>query len=100
MADSQDTCPQGAGTKEVGMIWPSEGHRKKVGRRCRGDTSTHAGEGPQGETALRMLDLFCGTGSVARVNKAEWFEVETLDQNPKWQATYTTSILDWDYRRY
>ena len=48
----------------------------------------------------RALDLFSGTGSVARVLEEAGFEVTTLDNDPRYEAELIIDILDWDYRRF
>ena len=45
----------------------------------------------------RLLDLFCGTGSVGAVYRAQGFEVTSLDNVPKWKADIREDILEWDY---
>ena len=35
---------------------------------------------------------------MARVYRENGFLVDTLDLDPKWKATYTVDVLDWDYR--
>jgi len=46
----------------------------------------------------RMLDLFSGTGSAARVYKEEGFEVVTVDADPRWGADVVEDIRRWDYK--
>ena len=45
-----------------------------------------------------MLDLFCGTGSVGDVFRAEGYEVISLDIEPKYKPTIVCDILQWDYK--
>ena len=45
---------------------------------------------------LRVLDLFSGTGSVAKALPDA--EVISVDSNHKFNCTYTTDILMWDYK--
>ena len=47
---------------------------------------------------MKVLDLFSGTGSVARVLRRHGHDVTTLDKDM--DADIKTDILDWDYRRY
>ena len=47
----------------------------------------------------RMLDLFCGTGSVGRVYRDMGFEVVSVDSDPKWGADYSVDVLHWDYKK-
>ena len=51
---------------------------------------------------VRILVLFCGTGSVEQQfqRQFEGCEVVTVDILPKWQATCTEDILHWNYRLY
>jgi site-specific DNA-cytosine methylase len=46
---------------------------------------------------MRLLELFCGTGSIGKAFKKQGWEVISLDLNPKAEATITTDILAWDY---
>ncbi len=48
--------------------------------------------------AKKALDLFLGTKSVSAVLEKIGYEVDTLDNNPSFQPTFCTSILDWDYK--
>ena len=48
----------------------------------------------------RALDLFSGTGAVARTLESLGWEVVTLDWNPKAQAQVVEDILRWDYTQY
>ena len=61
------------------------------------------GEGPHDDhgTAkrqLRALDLFSGTGSVAKTLRRHGYQVVTVDNNPRRNADVKESILHWDYR--
>ena len=47
-----------------------------------------------------MLDLFSGTGSVAKVYRDHGYEVITLDSDPRFKADIQTNILEWDPRDY
>jgi hypothetical protein len=51
---------------------------------------------------MRLLVLFCGTGSVERVFKEMYpgCEVVTVDIESKWKPTHTADILEWDYSQY
>ncbi|KAK3286078.1 hypothetical protein CYMTET_6353, partial [Cymbomonas tetramitiformis] len=51
---------------------------------------------------VRILVLFCGTGSVEQQFQRQFdgCEVVTVDILPKWQATCTEDILHWNYRLY
>ena len=44
----------------------------------------------------RALVLFTGTGSVDRSLEAVGFQVDSLDLDPKCNATWTCDILDWE----
>jgi site-specific DNA-cytosine methylase len=46
----------------------------------------------------RLLELFCGTKSVGNVFND--YEVISLDFNPKFNATHTVDILQWDFKQY
>lgn len=48
--------------------------------------------------SMRVLDLFSGTGSVARVFRRHGHEVLSLDRDM--DADIKTDIMDWDYREY
>ena len=48
----------------------------------------------------RALDLFTGTGSVAKRLKDLGYEVTTLDIDPKVNAHITQDVMQWNYRKY
>ena len=45
-----------------------------------------------------LLDLFCGTKSVANAFEEEGFEAITLDDNLRFSPDIWTNILDWNYK--
>ena len=45
---------------------------------------------------MRILELFSGTGSLAKVARAQGHEVVTLDICPRHNPTICVSILEWD----
>ena len=47
---------------------------------------------------MKVLDLFSGTGSVARVFRRHGHDVTTLDRDL--DADIKTDIMDWDYRQF
>ena len=47
---------------------------------------------------MRVLDLFSGTGSVARVFRRHGHDVTTLDRDL--EADVKTDIMNWDYRQF
>lgn len=49
---------------------------------------------------MRLLELFCGTKSVGKVADKKNWETISLDFNPKFKATHTVDILEWDYTIY
>lgn len=49
-------------------------------------------------TKPKMLDLFCGTKSVAHAFMREGFDVTTLDNDLRFAPDIWTDILDWNYR--
>lgn len=49
---------------------------------------------------MRLLELFCGTKSVGKVAEKRGWEVISLDFNPKFNATITEDIMEWDYTAY
>ena len=49
---------------------------------------------------MRLLELFCGTGSVGRAFARQGFEVTSVDLDPKANATFTCDILQFDYRQF
>ena len=46
---------------------------------------------------MRILELFSGTGSIAKVARARGHEVVTLDICPRHRPTICRNILEWDY---
>jgi hypothetical protein len=48
--------------------------------------------------ALRVLDLFSGQNSLARVFREATHEVTTLDLDPRGDPTICANILDWRYK--
>jgi hypothetical protein len=48
----------------------------------------------------RMLDLFSGTGSIARVFADRGYEVTRLDSNARFDPDILVDILDWEYWTY
>jgi len=49
---------------------------------------------------MRLLELFCGTKSVGKVAEQQGYEVVSLDFEPRFNATHTIDIFDWDYKQY
>ena len=49
---------------------------------------------------MRILELFSGTGSLAKVARARGHEVVTLDICPRHSPTICTNILEWDPSAY
>ena len=49
---------------------------------------------------MRALVLFKGTGSIDRSLEAVGFQVDSLDIDPKCNATWTSDILEWDAWRH
>ena len=45
---------------------------------------------------MKILELFAGTGSLAKVARARGHEVTTLDICPKHSPTICTDLLEWD----
>jgi site-specific DNA-cytosine methylase len=45
---------------------------------------------------MKALVLFKGTGSLDRSLEAAGFQVDSLDINPKCNATWTSDILQWE----
>ena len=46
---------------------------------------------------MRGLDLFCGTGSMAKAMRARGWEVVTLDSDVRCEPDICVDIRDWDY---
>jgi hypothetical protein len=49
-----------------------------------------------GRQVLRVLDMFSGTGSIAKAFRDH--EVDTLDIDTRFEPTILTNVLDWNYR--
>ena len=49
------------------------------------------------ESAMRLLELFAGTGSVGEVFRERGWEVVSLDRDM--DADLRMDIVDWNYRR-
>ena len=49
---------------------------------------------------MRLLELFSGTGSVRKAVSNMFNEVVSIDILPKFEATETINILDWNYKKY
>ena len=47
---------------------------------------------------LRALDIYSGTGSVAKAFRRAGHEVDSLDLDPRFAPTYCTNVLTWDYK--
>ena len=47
---------------------------------------------------MRVLVLFCGTGSVDRAFERMGWEVISVDILAKFKPTHVANILDWDYK--
>ena len=45
---------------------------------------------------MRILELFSGTGSLAKAARARGHEVVTLDISPRHNPTIRTNLLEWD----
>jgi site-specific DNA-cytosine methylase len=45
---------------------------------------------------LRLLELFSGTGSIGRAFEDQGWEVISVDNDPKAQATFRSDISEWD----
>jgi len=48
---------------------------------------------------MRCLEVFKGTGSVAKVFEAAGWEVVSVDIEPKFQPTHCVDVLEWDYAK-
>lgn len=50
---------------------------------------------------MKLLELFCGTKSVGKVAETMGYdEIITLDFDPRFNATHTVDIFEWDYKQY
>ena len=49
---------------------------------------------------MRVLELFCGTGSVGKVCEKKGWEVISVDCNNKCNPTYCCDIQDFDYKQF
>lgn len=45
---------------------------------------------------MKVLELFCGTKSFTKVAEARGHECRTLDNDPRFEPTYCTDIMDFD----
>ncbi|KAK3246618.1 hypothetical protein CYMTET_43851 [Cymbomonas tetramitiformis] len=95
------------------MPWvPEERFDEETGVFARVSSTNFAPEGSSAHGAarlekvplgpVRILVLFCGTGSVERQFAKQFpnCEVTTVDIQPKWQPTHCDDILRWDYKQY
>lgn len=48
--------------------------------------------------APRMLDLFCGTGSVGNVFRRQGYDVVSVDNDIRWKPDICVDVMVWDYR--
>jgi hypothetical protein len=55
---------------------------------------------PEASEPRRALDLFSGSGSVAKVLRELGYQVTTLDLDPKFHADLRVDIRDWQYKKY
>ena len=46
---------------------------------------------------MRLLDLYSGTGSVAKVAREMGWEVTTLDWSNKYKPDFCVDVLDFDF---
>lgn len=46
----------------------------------------------------KLLDLFCGTGSISKIYKEEGYETVTVDLDGKWDPDIQVDVLNWDYK--
>ena len=49
---------------------------------------------------MRCLDLFCGTKSFTKVALEAGYEVDSLDILEKFEPTFCTDLMEWDYKQY
>ena len=49
---------------------------------------------------MRLLELFKGTGSIGNAFEAKGWEVVSVDNEPKFNATHTVDIMHFDYQQY
>lgn len=47
---------------------------------------------------MNLIDLFCGTKSIANIFVEEGFQVLTLDKDSRFNPDVCIDILEWDYR--
>ena len=49
---------------------------------------------------MKTLDLFCGTKSFSKIADKYGYETHTLDILDKFNPTYLTDIMEWDYKQF
>ena len=49
---------------------------------------------------MKTLDLFCGTKSFSKIADKHGYETHTLDILDKFNPTYLTDIMEWDYKQF
>ena len=57
-------------------------------------------EWTRGCSPLRMLDLFSGTGSIARIFRERGYQVVSVDINPSFKPDVVADLLSWNYWSY
>jgi hypothetical protein len=76
---------------------PPPGTRGALG--VEGVRPAHLGQVARRGQPRRMLDLFCGTGSVGDVYRNLGYQLTSVDIDPQWRPDICVDVLEWDFQK-